>query len=156
MSTERRARVLIAEDERLVARDLEEIVKHLGYETTGTVSSAASAVVAVEKERPDLVLMDIRLRGKGDGVEAAAIIRDRYQVGVVYVTAHTDPATTERAAATKPLGFIVKPFDERAVQRAVENALYVQRLEGSLDQLRQKWPFRLISGGKTGGQPGPG
>jgi PAS domain S-box-containing protein len=117
-------RILIVEDERITAADLEEVLKDLGYEVSAVVSSGESAIREAERNPPDLVLMDIRIRGEMDGTEAARLLRERFDVPVVYLTAHADRDTLERAKQSRPLGYIVKPFHEAELHASVEMALY--------------------------------
>jgi CheY-like chemotaxis protein len=103
-------RVLVVEDETLIALDLEDRLAHLGYDVCGFARSGPEAVAAADRLRPDLVLMDIRLAHGTDGVEAAAEIRKRFGIGAIYLTAHNDEATFRRARSTDPHGFVIKPF----------------------------------------------
>ena len=117
-------RILIVEDERITAEDLEEVLKDLGYQVSAVVSSGEEALREAERNRPDLVLMDIRIKGEMDGTEAARLLRERFDVPVVYLTAHADRDTLERAKQSRPLGYIVKPFHEAELHASVEMALY--------------------------------
>jgi len=116
-------KILIVEDERITAEDLAEILKGLGYQVTAVVSSGAEAIREVEANPPDLVLMDIRIKGDLDGAETAQILRDRFDIPVVYLTAHADHDTLEHAKQSRPLGYIVKPFHESELHASVEIAL---------------------------------
>jgi CheY-like chemotaxis protein len=117
------ARVLIAEDERLVARDLERRLRGLGYTVVALVSTGTEAVDQALEQQPDMVLMDIRLRGEMDGIEAVASIRKQLDVRTIYLTAYTDEATLVRAQATEPDAFLHKPFTSRALQETVQRTL---------------------------------
>jgi CheY-like chemotaxis protein len=121
--------VLIVEDEGIVAKDLERTLERLGYCVAGIAASGDEAIDQAERLRPELVLMDINLRGAHDGVETAALIGERLAVPIVYLTAYTDDATIERAKRTLPFGYLVKPFDERALRSAVEIALHRHDVE---------------------------
>ncbi|MBD3886491.1 response regulator [Phormidium tenue FACHB-886] len=116
-------RILVVEDERVVARDIEKRLKKLGYLVPASVASGEAALEKVAELRPDLVLMDIRLKGPMDGIEAAEQIRADFDTPVIYLTAYADDATLQRAKVTEPFGYIVKPFDERDLQVAIEIAL---------------------------------
>ena len=118
-----RARVLIVEDESIVAMDLSELLRKLDYEVIGVAGSGIEAVDAATTLRPDLILMDIHLRGTMDGIEAARIIGERVPAPVVFLTAHGDSNTVNRAVQASPYGYLVKPFDERVLHRVVEVAL---------------------------------
>ena len=120
-------RIVIVEDERITAEDLAEILKGLGYEVSAVVSSGAEAIREVESNPPDLVLMDIRIKGDMDGAETARILRERFDVPVVYLTAHADRDTLERAKHARPMGYIVKPFHESELYASVEIALSKHR-----------------------------
>ena len=111
-------KVLIVEDEFFIALDHQFQIEELGHTVVGIAVSAEQAVTLAERERPDVVLMDIRLTGLRDGIEAAAEIRDRYDIPSIFLTANTDPATLRRAEQTKPIGILQKPL-ERARLRAM-------------------------------------
>ena len=117
-------RILIVEDEQITAEDLAEVLKDLGYQVSAVVASGDEAIREAENNRPDLVLMDIRIKGDLDGAETARILRERFDVPVVYLTAHADRDTLERAKHSRPLGYIVKPFHEAELHASVEMALY--------------------------------
>ncbi len=117
-------KILIVEDERITAEDLEEVLKDLGYQVSAVVSSGEEAIREAERNRPDLVLMDIRIKGEMDGAETARLLRERWDVPVVYLTAHADRDTLQRARQSQPLGYIVKPFHEAELHASVEMALF--------------------------------
>lgn len=123
MSAPARPRILIVEDEAITAMDLAGELRHLGYEVCGTEDTADGALAAVSAEKPDLVLMDIRLGDNGDGVDAARRIREFHDTAFVFLTAHSDEETLSRALAVSPYGYIVKPFRARELKVAVELAL---------------------------------
>ena len=118
-----RLRALIVEDEALIAEELSERLSSLGFSVIGAVDSADEGIAIATREQPELVLMDIRLRGKKDGVQAAEEIRKRVDVSIVYVSAHSDQATVNRAKKTDHDGFILKPFHRRELQSTVEIAM---------------------------------
>ena len=103
-------RILIVEDEFFIALDAEEQAKSLGHTVVGIAVSADEAVRMAGEAKPDIVLMDIRLRGQRDGIAAALDIRDRYGIESIFVTANTDPATLTRAKAIEPIGVLEKPL----------------------------------------------
>ena len=115
-------KILVVEDERVVARDIEKRLKKLGYVVTLTVASGEEAIKKTAETRPDLVLMDIQLKGEMDGIEAAERIRTDFDIPVIYLTAFADEETLQRAKATEPFGYILKPFDERDLHTAIEIA----------------------------------
>jgi PAS domain S-box-containing protein len=120
-------RILIVEDEQITAEDLAEVLKGLGYEVSAVVASGVEAIREVEKNPPDLVLMDIRIKGDMDGAETARTLRERFDVPVVYLTAHADRDTLERAKHSRPMGYIVKPFHESELHASLEIALSKHR-----------------------------
>ena len=120
-SPERRA--LIVEDEILIAEELRERLSRLGFLVIAAVDSAEESIAIATKERPDLVLMDIRLKGEKDGVQAAMEIRRQVDVPIVYLTAYSDSLTVERAKQTEHDGFILKPFLRRELQVTIEIAM---------------------------------
>jgi two-component system response regulator AtoC len=122
-------RILIVEDERITAEDLRDILNGLGYEVTGVVGTGHEALREAERNPPDLALMDIRIKGDMDGTEIAEILRERFDIPVIYLTAHADRATLTRAKLARPLGYLVKPFQESELQASVEIALYRHRHE---------------------------
>jgi len=121
--TSREPRALIVEDEALIAEELRERLLRLGFSIIATVDSAEEGVAIATRERPDLVLMDIRLRGEKDGVEAAREIRQQVDVPIVYLTAYSDRLTVDRAKQTEHDGFILKPFLRRELQPTIEVAM---------------------------------
>jgi len=125
-------KILIVEDEHITAEDLAEILKGLRYQVTAVVSSGAEAIGEAEQNPPDLVLMDIRIKGEMDGAETARILRERFDIPVVYLTAHADRDTLEHAKQSRPLGYIVKPFHESELHASVEIALSKHRHDRSV------------------------
>lgn len=125
-------KILIVEDERITAEDLADILKGLNYQVTAVVSSGAEAIREAEENPPDLVLMDIRIKGEMDGSETARILRERFDIPVVYLTAHADRDTLEKAKQSRPLGYVVKPFHESELHASVEIALSKHRHDRSL------------------------
>jgi|SRR6267154_655689 len=116
-------RALIVEDEILIAEELKERLSRLGFSVIAAVDSADEGIAIATRERPDLVLMDIRLKGKKDGLQAAKEIRQQVDVPIVYLTAHSDQLTVDRAKATEHDGFILKPFQRRELQTTIEVAM---------------------------------
>ena len=116
--------VLVVEDERIVGRDIQYSLRELGYDAYALASSADEAVKHCEARRPDIVLMDIRIRGAEDGIEAARRLRDTFDVPVVFLTAHADEATVERARRAEPYGYLLKPLHIAEVRSAIEVGIY--------------------------------
>ena len=121
------ARILIVEDEQITAEDLSDILSELGYLVTNVVSSGAAALESAVKDPPDMALMDIRIKGEMDGTETARLLRERFNIPVVFLTAHADRATLERAKISEPLGYITKPFKQLELQASIEIALHKHR-----------------------------
>ena len=132
------ATILVVEDDLAMAETIREALLAAGYEVPETVTSSASALEAVMRHRPALVLMDIVIEGLPDGIEAAQQIRDLSGTRVVYMTAHADDATLQRAKLTAPLGYLTKPFNPRELRAAVEVALHHVSLETAL-AAREQW-----------------
>ncbi|HEV7868472.1 MAG TPA: response regulator [Chthoniobacteraceae bacterium] len=130
--------ILIVEDEGIVAKDLQALLKRLGYHVPATVGTGELAIQAAIQNQPDLILMDIQLRGSMDGVQASAAITSQQDVPIVYLTANSDEATLQRAKGTAPFGFLVKPFEERAIQAGIEMALYKHRTDKKMRE-REQW-----------------
>jgi two-component system, response regulator PdtaR len=118
-STDDQIRVLIVEDEILLAIDMRSMLENNGCTVVGLASSAEQAVKIAERERPDLVLMDVRLEGQRDGVDAAIEIRNLFDIPSLFVTANADARIQERAQPARPFGFIMKPFSESMLLRAL-------------------------------------
>src|SRR5215831_9734873 len=116
--------ILIVEDEPIIARDLEETLRHLGYDVAGIASSGEEAVRKVEEQRPGLVLMDIVLRGSMDGIETTACIQARCDIPFVYLSAYSDSEILKRAQKTYPYGYLIKPFTDHELAVAIERALF--------------------------------
>ncbi|HHT18603.1 MAG: methanogen output domain 1-containing protein [Euryarchaeota archaeon] len=131
-------KILIVEDESIVAMDIKHRAEVLGYHVTAIIPSGEEALENVAQNKPDLVLMDIVLKGEMDGIEAAQKIRDSYDIPVVYLTAYSDERTLKRAKITQPFGYIIKPFDDRELHSAVEVALYKHQMESKLKE-SEKW-----------------
>ena len=131
-------RILVVEDQRLIAADIENTLRKLGYVVVGNVASGEDAISKADQVRPELVLMDVRLRGEMDGIHAAEIIRDRFNVPVVYLTAYADEETILRAKKTTPFGYLVKPFNERELRATIEIAFYTHQMERTLADERAK------------------
>jgi two-component system cell cycle sensor histidine kinase/response regulator CckA len=127
-------RILIVEDEAIVARDINEQLVELGYDPVGITSMAEEALSLCAQMKPDLVLMDIHLAGEMDGIAAASQIRERYQLPVIFLTAFAEEDTLKRAKLAQPYGYIIKPFDERELRSTIEIALYKHASESALNQ----------------------
>jgi CheY-like chemotaxis protein len=118
-----RAKILIVEDESEVAKTLEILLKKFGYNVVGCENKAEDAIQKAGELHPDIVLMDIELSGKMDGIQAADTIRKKYHIPVIYITAICDTKTLERVGASVPYGYILKPFIESELHTVIEIAL---------------------------------
>jgi PAS domain S-box-containing protein/putative nucleotidyltransferase with HDIG domain len=131
-------RVLVVEDEAVVAIEIERRLAGLGYAVCGRADSGEAGLVLARTQSPDVVLMDIVLTGVIDGVDAAARIREELAVPVVFLTADSDPATLRRAGAAGPAGYVIKPFEDRELAVALDIALYKSRMERRLRE-NERW-----------------
>lgn len=118
-----KTKILIVEDESIIAMDIESSLKRLGYEVTSIVNTGEKADKKAASDKPDIVLMDIRIKGEMDGIEAAEVIRLKYGIPVVFLTAHLDEEKIQRAKLTMPFGYILKPIQEKDLKVTIEMAL---------------------------------
>jgi len=118
-----KVQVLIVEDEAIVSMDLRYKLESLGYSVSAEIGSGEEAVGAASRLRPDVVLMDIKLSGEMDGIDAAGEIQRRFNIPVIYLTSHADEHTLGRAKTTGPSGYIVKPFFDAELRAVVEMAI---------------------------------
>jgi diguanylate cyclase (GGDEF)-like protein/PAS domain S-box-containing protein len=135
--------ILIVEDEVIVAKDIENKLKKLGYRVFALASSGEEAIQKAAEAELDLVLMDIRLRGNIDGIEAARQIYNVFNVPIIYLTANADTATFERAKTTKPLGYLLKPFKEKELYNTIEVTLARYRIEKQLKD-NERWLATIL------------
>ena len=117
--------VLVVEDEALIALDLACSIESLGYKVLGPASNGEDARRIAQREPPDLLLMDISIQGKADGIDTARAITEEIPAKVVFLTAHSDPATRRRAEAVRPAAFMTKPCTARQMQAILESAFAV-------------------------------
>ena len=130
-----KSKILIVEDERITAEDLKNTLESMGYEVTGIASSSDSFYASLHSRLPDLVLMDIFLKGKKDGIELATEVKESHRLPVIYLTAYSDPKILERAKISEPFGYILKPFQERELHSNIEMALHKNRMEKHINHL---------------------
>jgi PAS domain S-box-containing protein len=131
------AKIMVVEDEWLVAQGIKESLEDLGYEVVGLAATGEDALQAAARHRPDLVLMDILLKGDMDGIEVAERLRGNVDVPVLFLTAYADSHTLRRAKVTEPFGYLLKPFEIREMHSAIEIALYKSQAEKKLQHLNQ-------------------
>ena len=137
------ARILIVEDEAIVAMDIRHRLEKLGYVPVRSVASGEEAVEAAAELDPDLILMDIQLSGAMDGIEAAGFIRERGGTPVIFLTAYSDHASLERAKVADAFGYVLKPFEERELGIAIEMALYKEQMQRRLSESRE-WLYGTV------------
>jgi PAS domain S-box-containing protein len=130
--------ILVVEDEVLIAHDIRRILTGFGYDVLPLVTTGLDALHAADTRPPDLVLMDIKLRGPMDGIEAAAILQEKHHTPVVYLTSHSDETTLTRAKSTSPSGYVIKPFTDRELRTSIEVALSKHELESKL-VAKERW-----------------
>src|SRR5213592_1163235 len=138
MEADRTRSVMVVEDERIVAKDLQQALAGMGYDAFAIAASAEEALARASERCPDVVLMDIRIKGGRDGVETAEILRQRFHVPVVYLTAHADDGTIDRAKKTEPYGYLLKPVKPAELRSAIELSLYKHEMEKRLRE-RERW-----------------
>jgi class 3 adenylate cyclase len=126
--------ILIAEDESVIAIDLAKTLEKLSYNVVGSSRNGKDVIKKAGELTPDLILMDILLDGKINGIQAAEEIMNAYDIPVIYLTAYADPATLEKAKLTEPFGYILKPFDERTLHTSIEMALYKHEINKKLKE----------------------
>ncbi|MBF0536758.1 MAG: response regulator [Nitrospirae bacterium] len=134
--------VLVVEDDVLIARGIQESLRGLGYTVMAIVSSGEDVLQYLTQRRPemalpDVILMDIRLQGKMDGIETAGHIRDQYDIPLIYLTGSADEETLQRAKITEPFGYMLKPFEDRELHSNIEMALYKHKLQRKLRESQQ-------------------
>ncbi len=130
--------IIVVEDEVLLANDLKMSLENLGYEVCAIVDTAEKALELIERNQPDLICMDIVLKGKMDGIEAAEIIRSRWGIPVIFLTAYADNEILKRAKIAEPFGYLIKPVQDRDIKVGIEVAVYKAKMEKEREKLRQE------------------
>lgn len=138
-----KARVIIVEDEWIIADDLEKRLVGMGYRVDAKAASGLKALDLIDHHKPDLVLMDIRLRGGMDGIEAAHIVRKQYQIPIVFLTAFSSTQLIERAKLAEPMGYLLKPVRSRELNTAIEIALHKSQVASRTSRSREKLEDRI-------------
>jgi len=138
-------KVMVVEDESIVAMDLKRALEGFGYQVPATATSGSQAVEIAREMHPDIVLMDIRLEGQMDGIETAHRLKESLDVPVVFLTAYSNESTLQRAKTAQPFGFLLKPFQARELRSAVEIAIYKHKMERKLRQ-RENWLNTILQG----------
>jgi PAS domain S-box-containing protein len=124
-----KASILIVEDEAIIAMEIESQLESLGYEVTSIVDTGEKAIKKAEADKPDLILMDIRIKGELDGIDTAEAIRNKFGIPVIFSTAYLDETRIDRAKITMPFGYVLKPIQERDLKVTIEMALYVAKVD---------------------------
>ncbi|MCO6482978.1 MAG: response regulator [Flavobacteriales bacterium] len=124
--------VLVVEDESIVSKDIQQSLKKLGYNVVGAAATGENAVALALETRPDIILMDIMLKGEMNGIEAATRIRSEANIPVIFLTAYADESTLGKAKVTQPYGYIIKPFKEIDIHTTIEMALYKHKKEAEV------------------------
>jgi len=130
-------RILIVEDEAIIAMEIESQLQSLGHEVTSIVDTGEKAIEKAEADKPDLILMDIRIKGEMDGIDAAEVIRNQFGIPVIFSTAYLDEERIERAKITMPFGYVLKPIKERELRITIEMALYVNQINLERNKVEQ-------------------
>lgn len=130
--------ILIVEDERIVAKDLQQTLCDMGYDAFATSSSSDDAIARASERCPDIVLMDIRIKGSHDGIQTVGILKENFDVPVIYLTAHADEATIQRAKLTGPFGYLIKPVKSAELRSCIEVSLFKHQMEKRLRE-RERW-----------------
>ena len=139
-----KAKILIVEDEAVVALAIQTQLVRLGFEVVATCDSGREAIQTTAEAPPDLVMMDIKINGDMDGVDTAKHIRSVFDVPVVYLTSYSDDATLERAKVTEPFGYLLKPFDDLTLKTTIEMALHKHKMETARKEMTSGIIERLI------------
>ena len=145
MEHSEKERILVVEDEKIIAIDLQRRLEKLGYDVIRLCTTGSEAIDIALEEIPDLILMDIMLLGEVDGIEAAKVIKDRAGIPVIFLTAYADEQTLERAKAAEPFGYILKPFKERELHTSIDIALYKYRVDKTLKRQERRFSAILHS-----------
>ena len=132
-------KILVVEDEAITALDIQGLLKSMGFEVVSTASTGMEAIQKTGDLKPDLILMDITLKGEMDGIEAAEKIMNLFNIPVIYLTGYSDAKTFERIKLTRPYGFVTKPISHNELRASIENALYKHELDKKLKESEQKY-----------------
>jgi CheY-like chemotaxis protein len=138
-----KARILIVEDEGIIAMDIHARLTGMGYSVVGHASTGAQAIQLATDIKPDLILMDIKIKGTLDGIDTAEKIRSRMDLPIIFLTAFADELTLQKARVMGPSGYILKPFQERELAIAIEMALYKHQMEKSLRESEERYMLAI-------------
>ncbi len=143
--------ILVVEDESIVSKDIQNSLKKMGYNVVGSAMTGEKAIEIANAEKPDLVLMDIMLKGEMNGIQAAEKIKKDLSIPVIFLTAYADEATLSKAKVTEPHGYIIKPFKEIDLHTSIEMALYKHNKEKEVLKERDLF-YSIIEGGQSSGE----
>lgn len=132
---EQKTKILLVEDEGILALQIKETLRQMGYAITAICASGEKTIESATADRPDVILMDIHLQGALDGIETARRIRETHDIPVIFMTAHSEDSTIMRARTTEPYGYLLKPVNTKEMQIAIEVSLYKARLDREKAQL---------------------
>jgi DNA-binding LytR/AlgR family response regulator len=138
-------KIVVVEDESIVSKDIQQSLKKLGYIVVGAAATGEKAIELVDEFEPDLVLMDIMLKGQMSGIDAAGVIKERHSIPVIYLTAYADENTLSKAKVTEPYGYIIKPFKEVDIHTSIEMALYKHEKNQEVEKERDLL-FSIVDG----------
>ena len=124
-----KVKVFVVEDESIVSKDIQNSLIKIGYEVVGSSPTGEKAIEDIQNSSPDIVLMDIMLKGEINGIETAEIVRNNFSIPIIFLTAYTDEDTLQKAKITEPHGYILKPFKEIDLQTSIEMAIYKHQKE---------------------------
>jgi DNA-binding LytR/AlgR family response regulator len=131
-------KVLLVEDEGIIAADMENMLKKMGYEVFETAMDYQEAIERLEAETPDLILLDVNLGGRKDGIDLAEAINEKYQIPFIFTTSYTDGLTIERAKRVNPIGYLVKPFKQEQLYTTIEMAMFAIANKSHVEQSAEK------------------
>lgn len=142
-------KVLIIEDEKIVALDLRERLRNLGYAVTGIASSIEEALRKIKETRPDIVLLDIRLDHSTDGIKIAEQIRMHFKIPFIYMTAYADEGTFEAAKKTAPYGYILKPFEDKEIHTSIQIVVHKYKMEKKIREETENSLAAILGGAES-------
>ena len=143
-----KTKILIVEDEAIIAMELESQLQSLGHQVASVVDTGKDAIQKIELDRPDLIIMDIRIKGEMNGIETAEIVKNRFGIPVIFSTAYLDEKRIERAKITMPFGYVLKPIQEWDLKVTIEMAIYIAEVDKKRQQVENaliKSEFKLAA-----------
>jgi DNA-binding LytR/AlgR family response regulator len=140
--------VLVVEDESIVSKDIQHSLKKLGYNVVGAAATGEKALELVKSENPDIILMDIMLKGTMNGIEVSEIVKKEFNIPIIFLTAYADESTLSKAKVTEPYGYIIKPFKEIDLHTSIEMALYKHKKAVELEKERD-FLYSLVDNKET-------